>query len=116
MIILDFKYILTVAVTLLMGFVSCKEDKGITNYYHRVTPVISLSASLDGANSDFFAVEETLKTNEVRINFPYYFPENSEVQTDVSKRSEEHTSELQSRENLVCRLLLEKKKMKINAI
>src|SRR5690606_41761058 len=27
-----------------------------------------------------------------------------------NKRSEEHTSELQSRENLVCRLLLEKKK------
>src|SRR5690606_41820133 len=30
----------------------------------------------------------------------------------ASKRSEEHTSELQSRENLVCRLLLEKKKKK----
>src|SRR5690606_39434393 len=29
-----------------------------------------------------------------------------------STRSEEHTSELQSRENLVCRLLLEKKKYK----
>src|SRR5436309_12653373 len=29
-------------------------------------------------------------------------------------RSEEHTSELQSRENLVCRLLLEKKKKKKN--
>src|SRR5690606_13648135 len=29
------------------------------------------------------------------------------------KRSEEHTSELQSRENLVCRLLLEKKKNKL---
>src|SRR5690606_40965543 len=28
----------------------------------------------------------------------------------VTSRSEEHTSELQSRENLVCRLLLEKKK------
>src|SRR5215475_15835447 len=28
-------------------------------------------------------------------------------------RSEEHTSELQSRENLVCRLLLEKKKKKL---
>src|SRR5690606_40172117 len=27
------------------------------------------------------------------------------------RRSEEHTSELQSRENLVCRLLLEKKKL-----
>src|SRR5690606_40704439 len=30
------------------------------------------------------------------------------------RRSEEHTSELQSRENLVCRLLLEKKKNKEN--
>src|SRR5690606_40743192 len=29
---------------------------------------------------------------------------------ELKKRSEEHTSELQSRENLVCRLLLEKKK------
>src|SRR5271165_7608479 len=29
---------------------------------------------------------------------------------DPRERSEEHTSELQSRENLVCRLLLEKKK------
>src|SRR3712207_7700884 len=31
-------------------------------------------------------------------------------------RSEEHTSELQSRQYLVCRLLLEKKKKKINDI
>src|SRR5690606_40649997 len=31
---------------------------------------------------------------------------------DRGRRSEEHTSELQSRENLVCRLLLEKKKNK----
>src|SRR5436309_11209905 len=31
-------------------------------------------------------------------------------------RSEEHTSELQSRENLVCRLLLEKKKKKTHRL
>src|SRR6266511_5243786 len=31
---------------------------------------------------------------------------------DRGRRSEEHTSELQSREKLVCRLLLEKKKKK----
>src|SRR5690606_41270739 len=31
----------------------------------------------------------------------------------VKDRSEEHTSELQSRENLVCRLLLEKKKLNV---
>src|SRR5690606_42151204 len=34
----------------------------------------------------------------------------AEIQADnISSRSEEHTSELQSREKLVCRLLLEKK-------
>src|SRR2546427_1433432 len=32
------------------------------------------------------------------------------VITDYAMRSEEHTSELQSQSNLVCRLLLEKKK------
>src|SRR3712207_7498311 len=32
----------------------------------------------------------------------------------LGARSEEHTSELQSRQYLVCRLLLEKKKKKIN--
>src|SRR2546422_6912963 len=34
----------------------------------------------------------------------------------VERRSEEHTSELQSRLHLVCRLLLEKKKTKNNTI
>src|SRR3712207_6949450 len=34
--------------------------------------------------------------------------------THPEVRSEEHTSELQSRQYLVCRLLLEKKKKKIN--
>src|SRR2546430_7812150 len=32
----------------------------------------------------------------------------------AAERSEEHTSELQSQSNLVCRLLLEKKKKKLN--
>src|SRR5690606_41470461 len=32
------------------------------------------------------------------------------LSSSLCQRSEEHTSELQSRENLVCRLLLEKKK------
>src|SRR5690606_39898366 len=37
------------------------------------------------------------------------FPHRSTTSTWQVSRSEEHTSELQSRENLVCRLLLEKK-------
>src|SRR5688572_31773313 len=36
------------------------------------------------------------------------------VKLTISMRSEEHTSELQSQSNLVCRLLLEKKKKKKN--
>src|SRR2546430_8381151 len=36
--------------------------------------------------------------------------------TDPEKRSEEHTSELQSQSNLVCRLLLEKKSTKVAAM
>src|SRR2546427_7782184 len=39
------------------------------------------------------------------------------VQGDGQRdRSEEHTSELQSQSNLVCRLLLEKKKITINEL
>src|SRR5688572_31854836 len=34
------------------------------------------------------------------------------IELNQSQRSEEHTSELQSQSNLVCRLLLEKKKKK----
>src|SRR5256886_11932251 len=35
-----------------------------------------------------------------------------DVEDGVERRSEEHTSELQSQSNLVCRLLLEKKKIR----
>src|SRR5438034_1502839 len=48
----------------------------------------------------------------------YWFRAGSHVQFDgsvsVKMRSEEHTSELQSHSELVCRLLLEKKKKQIN--
>src|SRR2546430_3562598 len=50
-----------------------------------------IEAALDPALSIFFRVDE----NDVEL---------------AVKRSEEHTSELQSQSNLVCRLLLEKKK------
>src|SRR3712207_8662161 len=44
--------------------------------------------------------------------FPHQFPAVLRVTTRDGTRSEEHTSELQSRQYLVCRLLLEKKKKK----
>src|SRR3712207_8970159 len=42
------------------------------------------------------------------IELPWALPEEKPI--DIAERSEEHTSELQSRQYLVCRLLLEKKK------
>src|SRR5690606_39620668 len=49
------------------------------------------------------------------VGFPVV-PEETWYRTRSSWRSEEHTSELQSRENLVCRLLLEKKKLRSESI
>src|SRR3712207_8831521 len=41
-------------------------------------------------------------------------PPGIRVEADLARRSEEHTSELQSRQYLVCRLLLEKKKLRLS--
>src|SRR5690606_39773729 len=50
---------------------------------------------------------EPVRVTEIRIIIN---GEGNEDPAFQALRSEEHTSELQSRENLVCRLLLEKKK------
>src|SRR5207302_2288923 len=55
------------------------------------------------------------KSTIIGLIAAFYVPSGGRVLVDgialaTVKRSEEHTSELQSRENLVCRLLLEKKK------
>src|SRR2546429_3881552 len=51
---------------------------------------------------------------EVFINFYVLFINRNGVPAVLKRRSEEHTSELQSRLHLVCRLLLEKKKNDYN--
>src|SRR3712207_7072929 len=63
-------------------------------------------------------IEGRLKQEQLHIS-PYVdglehllFMEELRVKYDIGLRSEEHTSELQSRQYLVCRLLLEKKKKK----
>src|SRR2546430_12090846 len=40
----------------------------------------------------------------------------SKIRIEIPQRSEEHTSELQSQSNLVCRLLLEKKKKSVDTV
>src|SRR5690606_41425030 len=49
---------------------------------------------------------------EADVAAPQLVVELVDVARELVDRSEEHTSELQSRENLVCRLLLEKKNKK----
>ena len=57
-----------------------------------------------------------IEAAELQIGMSRYYEETRELAHRLTKwskaRSEEHTSELQSRRNLVCRLLLEKKKKK----
>src|SRR3712207_6847358 len=52
------------------------------------------------------------QTSMGQANGYLYWPEGAGRHGSVDVRSEEHTSELQSRQYLVCRLLLEKKKSK----
>src|SRR3712207_7844598 len=54
------------------------------------------------------------RTNFVKELFDLFTPEQISAKVaEIVRRSEEHTSELQSRQYLVCRLLLEKKKIKV---
>src|SRR5690606_41989039 len=55
----------------------------------------------------------TLLMMNRRYRFLAGFPLSKTTMPATFSRSEEHTSELQSRENLVCRLLLEKKKKQL---
>src|SRR2546430_13665243 len=54
------------------------------------------------------------RTNLNSVPITYTSQEQVEVYRFSAPRSEEHTSELQSQSNLVCRLLLEKKKFRVN--
>src|SRR5688572_31854155 len=65
-----------------------------------------LAAAIDDPNADAFTAvySEAYYTTTATLSYTYRLPD---------RRSEEHTSELQSQSNLVCRLLLEKKNKSI---
>src|SRR5690554_7633055 len=69
----------------------------------RLVLTMTWATLLAEATSEIFSSEPPLKPNQPihRMKIP---------RVDSGRRSEEHTSELQSRPHLVCRLLLEKKK------
>src|SRR5439155_21897104 len=68
---------------------------------HDALPIFSLTATTNTSRG-FETFENLRKSGPAQPTSPV-------VRCSTSKRSEEHTSELQSRGHLVCRLLLEKK-------
>src|SRR5690606_39730932 len=85
------------------------------------SPIIDLYNYMAGfIGPDFAANPPPVSLNEVDEISDEDFPREAKLSfkaacrrfgvDSFTARSEEHTSELQSRENLVCRLLLEKKK------
>src|SRR5260221_14095665 len=91
---------------LLISFFFFFNDTATTEIYtlslHDALPIFNNAKSLDSAK-----IRDAIKN----INLPA--TPFGAIKFDVL-RSEEHTSELQSHSDLVCRLLLEKKKKKIN--
>src|SRR5439155_10595140 len=62
---------------------------------------------------DYILIETTGMADPGPVAQTFFMDDEVQSKTTIDGRSEEHTSELQSRGHLVCRLLLEKKKKKI---
>src|SRR5690606_41640254 len=72
--------------------------------------VFKIQANMDPKHRDRIAFLRITSGRYEKGMRLYQVRTRREMQVMNALRSEEHTSELQSRENLVCRLLLEKKK------
>src|SRR5690606_41777294 len=70
----------------------------------------SFAPAVSRATVTFRKFAAAVRTSSLTFSLPLQSPRPFiDVSRSSARRSEEHTSELQSRENLVCRLLLEKK-------
>src|SRR5437016_13726946 len=88
-------------------------DQVLFGMSHYVTDAGIQRAHVRADTAYFYSPAQTAELRNVHITF--YDTRGAETSTLTSRqgtRSEEHTSELQSLTNLVCRLLLEKKKKK----
>src|SRR6266496_4589596 len=75
-------------------------------------PIVANQTSMTGPNTAPIRAVPRLCTRNKPIRITSVTGITHEASAGVAIRSEEHTSELQSRRDLVCRLLLEKKKKK----
>src|SRR5690349_25064113 len=75
-------------------------------------PYTTLFRSVTGRSSSASSLTHDTEVHQCSLAAPSFSPCLLACASAHSPRSEEHTSELQSRRDLVCRLLLEKKKKK----
>src|SRR2546421_9018368 len=83
-------------------------DTATTEIYtlslHDALPIFSWNSSASAGNGSSGPYPRSRRAARLRVTIA--------PRASAATRSEEHTSELQSRSDLVCRLLLEKKKKK----
>src|SRR3712207_3124467 len=107
--------ILVGSLTVLVGLVAaCLGDTAVAQGLHGGHPGHASSAQLElvsGIDHGFTLAATALLAGLAPFAALVWLPASREV----GDRSEEHTSELQSRQYLVCRLLLEKKKNKMSS-
>src|SRR5256886_10081979 len=79
--------------------------------FSKIFPAILLMGLLVSCAPPYHQKDERYIFVAFNTNLPYW--QEAAAGLEGSARSEEHTSELQSQSNLVCRLLLEKKKNQV---
>src|SRR3989442_6853184 len=76
------------------------------------TKIENIQSAIDNLSTSINNINTWMSSNRLKLN-----PDKTQLKVfgtrqQLAERSEEHTSELQSRPHLVCRLLLEKKNTK----
>src|SRR5438552_8510889 len=82
----------------------------------QVAVVVNKMDLVDYRQDVYAAIETEYRAflAQLKVTPDRFVPVSAKLGDNIAKRSEEHTSELQSPDHLVCRLLLEKKKKKQN--
>src|SRR3712207_9018514 len=90
-----------------IGLFKITSDESIASGTRRIRAVTGRDAFLRFQETEALVDQISGELRSTRGDVPAAV---ARLQEELKKRSEEHTSELQSRQYLVCRLLLEKKK------
>ncbi|NGF57703.1 glycoside hydrolase family 5 protein [Parapedobacter sp. SGR-10] len=78
-------FVLLISIAVVFLAPSCEKEKKTDTVTERIDPVLSVMATLDGSEEKFYAEGSTLKSKDILINFPSYFPQESDEKIDLSK-------------------------------